>query len=71
MAKRKLKTERYEGFTIKFEKAMLQIEGYGSCSVIKATIYGRNNIYLYTLSDTTKKRAFDSAKKWINLLAYS
>ena len=62
---RKLKTEKYKGFTIKFEQSSFQLRYTQKTFVTKAIIYGNNNVYLYTITDITKKRAFDNAKFWI------
>ena len=66
--KKKLKSEKYKGYTIKFMKETFQFsDGYWSGPVIEAKIYGTNNILLHVLrADDTKDEAFGMAKTWIN-----
>ena len=67
--KKKLKSEKYKGCTIKFTKETHPVLGgrFRSCPVIEAVIYGTNNIRLHTLrADDTKDEAFGMAKTWIN-----
>ena len=66
--KKKLKSEKYKGCTIKFTKETYIIGGrYQSCPVIEARIYGTNNIRLHTVrADDTKDEAFGMAKTWID-----
>ena len=62
--KKKLKSEKYKGWTIKFTKETYLIGGrYQRCPVIEPVIYGTNNICLHTLrADDTKDEGFGMAK---------
>ena len=67
--KKKLKTEKYKGCTIRFTKEIHPVLSgkYQSCPVIEARIYGTNNIRLHTIrADDTKDEAFGIAKTWID-----